>query len=359
MNRLIFAVLLLLVFNTSRTQAADSCAEFFESLEVQSAVAEYQKIVGLEPIWADYQPDKQTVSIYTPGRYGNCIVEVTGKIVREIVLNTPLENPTFVYYQSRRSGGPMVSSLPEEYIKMLEHRDVDFLFGIPLTHFREIADLRKKQPSYNTALQNWIGLIVHEGFHLFVQDGSKSGYGSKLAPWPQWDRQPKRSEVFQQCYLKPSVKELAALELKKVQGAVRALLIDNDEEAAKQLAREYNSVRIQRQKILSDVLVPGYGADSSISCAQAEGIMEHEEGIALFVEWMTALSSGTTSVEDIVDALGAWQPDDEELFYPIGAAKMLMLKYMKLASFRDVTFRIARSGSWEEGLQLEFEKLLH
>ena len=105
-------------------------------------------------------------------------------------------------------------------------------------------------------------------------------------------------------------------------------------------------VEQRRKRWLSGVRVPSGSPGEAISCAQAESIMELEEGVPDFVAWMTAHQLGIVSTDRVRQRFDATMTQP---FYVLGAMQLVVLRHLLGAQFPAATAQIASSSTWESG----------
>lgn len=342
-------------------QVATSCPEFFESEELKGAISEYNSLSKVGAVWADYKPYAQTIAIYEPGSLSHCVAEVTGDNVNLVALTQPLSaeasrQPFIMYQSSRSGGGTYYPQLPEEYVRSLSDRNIDYLFVLNINVRRAAGQ--------SAQLWRWISHVVHEGVHLFLQHSSTPPTIfpiSTKGSWPSWVIQPDRSEVAARCYRGNEISEMINRELRLLRSATSALLLRDDRKASIEFARAYIQARGARLKKLEHVQVPkgGHPKSTPMGCHEAEVTFEHDEGIADFIGYVAVLESGLTTREELVNHLMAEVSEEDVIFYRIGSMKALLLRYLAPSEFAAVSRRISNSTSWRTGLDFEFAQAVH
>jgi hypothetical protein len=198
----------------------------------------------------------------------------------------------------------------------------------------------------------WLGsveefdLSVHEAFHVHVQLPAWFGFDSPHR-WPAWDRQPDRQSVGPLCYGSADPEKLnTALERAPLIDAAMTVLTTGEMDAVCVNARAFVQARRNRWAALSEVRVPSGTSNESMLCAQAEAIMEMEEGVPDFVAWMTAHALGIVSNDRVRQRFSATM---SQPFYVLGAMQLVVLRHLLGAQFPAATAQMASSTSWESG----------
>jgi hypothetical protein len=111
-------------------------------------------------------------------------------------------------------------------------------------------------------------------------------------------------------------------------------------------ARAFVQERRKRWETLSGVEVHTGTAFQALSCAQAEAIMELEEGVPDFVAWMSAHSLGIVSDDRVRARFGATM---SQPFYILGAIQLVVLHSLMGPQFLPTTAQMASSSTWEAG----------
>lgn len=358
-----FLTLLLSLSTVAQAENLKPCDVYFDWPDVREAILDYQQISSVKSVWSTYDPYNQTLVIFNRTSYSHCVVEITGSTVNKFALKTTFRDPKnnfpYILYQSIRSHGPVNPEMPAEYIELLSSRGIDFAEGIDLNVFREMKMARERQLlgiETGDASYNWIGMIVHEGFHLFVQQASQSSLASAVGLWPTWVLQPVTSEIPDKCYFNTAKKSLIEDEVALLKQALWEAIVTHDQLISKQYIRQYIDARKTRIEALDGVLVSK--GRTAIGCAEAEAIMEHEEGLPDFVAKFTALSTGQVSAENYAKLAFAGPSKFQQYYYRFGSVKALLLRFLLPLEFAAISARVANSKTWEYGLQYEIEKMV-
>lgn len=124
-----------------------------------------------------------------------------------------------------------------------------------------------------------------------------------------------------------------------------AALIDQNMARACVVGPSFLERREARYAALADVEVPLHdGANGS--CAEAEAIMELEEGVADYASWVPLFERGIASREQLFQRYRAQQ---SEWFYVTGAMQLHSVRLMQPDEILDITARVADSESWVIG----------
>jgi len=302
-----------------------------------------QATSGDRVIWTDYDIGDGAYALYTPApdSSGVCIglwkdgqaVSFT-RLDEQPKLLTPLYG---YYFRSDWYGGPDADMLrhseqPAAVRTWLESTGVPTAIVMPVT----VPEFPFKLPALKKAQ-----LAIHEAFHVNVQ--APRWYAS-TGNWPAWDQQPDRAGV-QTCYAANDA-VAAALEAEREQlVALIESLMDGDSTRACEACRAFLAKRMERYAMLSDVRV--MRADSTPgTCAEAEAIMELEEGMADYGSWTVLYDVGVASRKDLIDRYRAMQSD---MYYLTGNMEMHAVQLIQPDSMADIMREIAQSTGPDDG----------
>jgi hypothetical protein len=294
-------------------------------------------------IWTDYDTGDAAYVIYTvaPDSAGVCLgLWREGRAVGFAhtddfpVLLTPLYG---YYFASDWHGGPDVPMLehamqPASIRAWLESEGVESAVVLPVT----APDFPMQLPPLVK-----VQLGMHEAFHVNVQ--APRWYAS-TGNWPSWDRQPDRPGV-QACYTANDEAIAASAAEREQLATLIENLLDGDTAAACEKCRAFLAQRMARYALLEDIHVMRSDSTQG-SCAEAEAIMELEEGTADYASWTLLHDLGLASRESLLRRYRAIQND---AFYLTGAMQLHAVALMQPDSMPDVMRRIAASSGWEEG----------
>lgn len=192
-------------------------------------------------------------------------------------------------------------------------------------------------------------IAIHESFHVEVM--IRHWYTGKGA-WPAWDEQPDR-QGLQNCYsASEEVKQALQDERTKLVGLIDALL-DDDKPAACLAGNEFLSLRARRYDLLKDVKINRQD-ETQCDCAEAENIMELEEGLADYASWTMLYDIGISSREQLLRRYNAIQ---NEPFYLTGAMLMHAVSLMNDGKVNSIISEIVNSSDHSTGAPFPvFEK---
>lgn len=225
-----------------------------------------------------------------------------------------------------------ISQQPEEISNWINQYElaVAVLMPVDFPQFPfEISALQKTQ------------IALHEAFHMEVMlPYWYTGEGQ----WPVWDEQPARGATSQ-CY---SLNEEVVARFKDEKAAlvelIEALLNDQKQEA-KAAGDKFLSLRQSRYDLLGDFTVPRQD-NSQCNCAEAENIMELEEGLADYGSWTMLYETGVSSREKLIQRYKARQ---QQPFYLTGAMLMHAIALMAPNDKEAIMAEIIASKTHEEG----------
>lgn len=299
--------------------------------------------VPTSPVWIDYD-GAETPFVLIAGETESgetCVGAWRGgealafaAVTESPKLLTPLYGYHFPY---PGNGGPFdglvaVSTQPDGVRAWLQEVGVETAIVMPV----EIEGL----PFEVSALQK-VQIALHEGFHVDVQ---ARRWLDSSSDWPAWDLQPDRASL-ERCYVgDPEVEATLVAERQALDLLIGALL-DGDSAAACQAGEAFLERRSTRYRNLSDVGVSRH--DGTITdCAEAEAIMELEEGTADYVSWPRLYDLGLASRDQLMGRYGANQND---VFYLTGAMQLHAVSLMQDGEMSETARRIADSESFEVG----------
>ncbi len=225
----------------------------------------------------------------------------------------------------------MMLDVPPELDRSLRRHNIDrallFNFTIP-----ENALARMRSPEYFDQLNVFrLHMVVHEGFHLNVEF-PKWFYLKTTHLWPSWDRQPERTEVVKRCY-RANEMVLAAFQTERalLAEAFEKIYLQSDTGRGRAAAVEFIKERDQRRELLKEIRIPSAAEPTvSLSCQDAESIMELEEGLLDYVAFSANRSikglSRTQIHSWLSKPLGDHPDKDPEPYYRFGTMQMLILE---------------------------------
>jgi len=195
-----------------------------------------------------------------------------------------------------------------------------------------------KMPERLTGIQAY--LAVHESFHLHSQTPMWLDLPHSYA-WPSWDRQPNRAALVKQCYQDSSVAADFTTEHATLYAAWAEMWLTRDpsRDSVRARTQRYLTLRDSRHQKLAAVRIPL--GDSTVSCADAEELMELEEGAPQWIAHTMVVRAGVSSISDFS---GSYQNIQPEAFYQTGPMALWIIEGLKgRDGVRDVTRRLSRS----------------
>lgn len=326
-------------------QSEGACEAVRGNDKLVAILTHLDKLPKLEPsFWSGYRPDTSTFIFLVPGpSRQNCgVLWRDGKATTtiEFAVEPRMSTPLYGYLTPAPVPGSAQISA-DSYRQPDPVRDQLHALGIQRAVFIPIEGLPLELGSAEE-----FDLSVHEAFHLYVQLPTWSGLDSPHR-WPAWDRQPDRQKVGPLCYGSGDPQKLNITpERGHLINAAMTALTTGELDKVCVNARSFVEERRKRWMALSTVRVPSATAEETISCAQAEAIMEMEEGVPDFVAWMSAHTLGIVSNERVRQRFGATM---SQPFYVLGAMQLVVLRHLLGAQFLPATSQIASSASWESG----------
>ena len=184
-------------------------------------------------------------------------------------------------------------------------------------------------------------IAIHESFHVEVMIRH---WFTEAGNWPNWDEQPDRS-TLRKCYGENEEEKAAfrdeQLELAKM---IEALLDEKLEEALT-IGQSYLNMRDERYKRISHIEILRQDSTTCL-CAEAESIMELEEGLADYASWTMLYELGTADRAALIRRYQAIQNDP---FYLTGAMLMHSISLMNKGEVTPIMEKIINSQDPSSG----------
>lgn len=320
------------------------CATVWNGADASDLIEQLLQATGADRnVWTDYDVGDGAYVLFAsvPDSSGTCVgIWQDGRALSfALTAEQPgLLTPLYGYYfRSDWYGGsddPMVeeSAQPLSVRTWLESTGVQSAIILPVT----VRDF----PIELSALVK-VQLAMHEAFHVDVQ-GPR--WWASTGNWPTWDEQPDRSGL-QACYA-ANDEVAAAFEAERQQlVSLIESLLDSDTATACESCRAFLAQRMARYEMLADVHVLRQDSTEA-SCAEAEAILEIEEGTADFASWTVLYDLGLASRELLIRRYSAIQND---AFYMTGNMQLHAVQLMQPDSMMDVMRRIAESTGPDDG----------
>lgn len=210
---------------------------------------------------------------------------------------------------------------------------------------------------YNVPENFILGMMVHEGFHMFVQRT-----GNPI--WPRWPTVQgqftfsyTRNDISTKCYnLNSVVKTNAEYELNILIEAVQKLEL-NDMHGAQLAVNDFIRARDNRYSLLKgiEVRLPN---NKTMGCSEAEASFELNEGAAEYAGVSGILKSNVYEAPEIIDYVRKIYSVsiDHESFYAYGALQLLIISKLS-KNFDAVVTRLVSSKDPTAGIYSEFIKM--
>jgi hypothetical protein len=193
-------------------------------------------------------------------------------------------------------------------------------------------------------------LAVHETFHLHAQFPTWLDQTRDYA-WPAWDVQPDRVALRERCYAgSPQLVDAVSAERDALVAAFDAVVVPDsarrDTRTGLQHARRFLELRASRRE-LQDTMTVAQGS-RTISCGDAEDLMELEEGVSQWIGHATTARAGVTTIAALRASYAGSQP---ERFYQLGPLQLWVLDGLVGSdTLRQITADIARSSTSRGGV---------
>jgi hypothetical protein len=343
-----FALWICLTLPACATESAPTppaeCVAAWSQAETAALVGELVQATGADrTVWTDYDVGDGSYVLYTSSPDSSAVCLGLWQDGHAVSFTRTDEEPRLLtplygyYFRSDWLGGaeaPMIerAAQPAAVRTWLESTGVQSAIIQPVT----VRNFPVPLPPLVK-----VQLGMHEAFHVDVQ--APRWYAS-TGNWPAWDRQPDRPGL-QACYTaNDDVVAALAAEREHLAHLIEQLL-DGDTTGACETCRRFLAQRMARYAMLADVRVAR--ADSTPgTCAEAEAIMELEEGTADYASWTVLYDLGLASRESLIRRYRAIQSD---MFYLTGAMQFHAVQLMHPDSMPAVMRRIAQSSGPDEG----------
>lgn len=346
MKRTLLAALAAMSWTISGTAGAVAppaeCRAAADDPRLRDVIGALDKVRAADPqVWNDYRPAEASYVLLQRGSDQRwCAAIWQAGNVRMVALAGDPKFSTPMYgFHSVGGSGQWVQ--PAAIAQQLEGLGVRRAVVVPLTPEIKLPFELKPLSIFD--------LAVHEAVHVNVQSPSWIGQRGDH-DWPAWSNvTPARPSLASTCYT-PSA---AALEHERgllVEAAMTALA-SGDRAQVCASTRAFAEARQKRWTALGEtgVSAPGENASAAqtMTCRQAEAVMELNEGVPDFIAWISAYEAGVVDAARVKSRFLAQQRD---VFYLTGAMQLVVLRHLLGdEEFRRLTHGIATSASWRDG----------
>jgi len=353
----------------SSAGAQSTCADAFRDSLSANALRAFERVASVAPVWDDYTFSRHPLLLLADSTYhGRAETPVCAAVWRAGRPLEPIELPARPIFATPIYGminsdpiGPnaiegasdisvTTRRSPETVTAPLRMRGVAraVVLNVPMNlrslgRLGEMLAAAKADPARIQA-----DLAVHESFHLHSQFPTWLDQTRTYA-WPAWDLQPDRAELRQRCYAgSPELSAALRSEIQTLVTAYDAVTGDaskRDVVTGLEHAQRFIELRASRRK-MQDTMTVAQGR-RRISCAQAEDLMELEEGATQWIGHATSLSAGLT---DAATLRGPYAGTQAESFYQTGPLQLWVLDgLLGRDALRRITTAIAHSTTPESG----------
>jgi hypothetical protein len=358
-------------------EAQSACGAAFRDSLSENAIRAFERVAAVPPVWDDYAFARHPLLLLADSAYrGQPPTPVCAAIWRSGVPLEVIELPARPPFSTRLYGmidsdsiGPGASEdasglavvrrpAPPAVAAALRARGIArvVVLNVPmrfagLGRLGEMLTAAKADPARMQA-----ELAVHESFHLHSQFPTWLDQ-ARTYSWPAWDHQPDRAAVRERCYAgSPQLAAALRAEIQALVAAYEAVSLDStrrDVELGLRHARRFIELRASR-RTLQDTMTVAQGR-RRISCAEAEDLMELEEGATQWIGHATSLGAGLTTAAALRDNYAGIQ---DEPFYQTGPLQLWVLDgLLGRDALRRITTEIARStGPGRGGVYAQFER---
>lgn len=337
-------LVLILFVSTAPRAFAGTCDFLLSSSKVTAVLTSLQNEMQVAPTWQNYRLSQEPVVLAELGTNSNCaVLLLNGKIVSafESSEKIKLANNAYAFMSEGRSNssdelGHIPLALADVNIKEALVWNLDFAWPVHPT------------------LQ--VGIMAHEGFHLFVQR-------DKLQTWPKWPTAQGqfsgssiRKELVRKCYNGSSqIVSLANQEFAFLLDAYRNVVAGNLNQVRHNVS-DFVKARILRYDLLKNEKVVLNG-NSSMSCPEIESSFEFNEGIPDYVFYATSLNSKAVDFGSLESFLKEnYLPSKgSESYYAFGGLQLLLLAVLN-PNFHELQQTLLDSKNAAEGLFTQFQQ---
>lgn len=188
-------------------------------------------------------------------------------------------------------------------------------------------------------------LLLHEGFHVNMQ--APSWFNSPRYDFPSWVIATSPNEANQVCY-SGNYSESRWEEQNALVNLTELYFTASDSSpvAFCELANDFLAAKNSRREEIGESLEIPLISDSMVTCAEAENMMELNEGAADYVSWFYLYELGIADSTDILDILGASTATPN---YQVGSMQLYLLQKITGDDFPAILTEIGTSTSMEEG----------
>ena len=312
----------------------EGCGDLLQGARATELVAGLDAAAAVpDAVWPDHSAAEASVVLFGAGESGTCALLHRGGVVAWGLFDEDptLLTPLFGYHLPWGDGPAWVQPLadaaeqPAAWADWLDAEGATAAALLPID-----------APSISPL--SHLQLAVHEAFHVQVQ--APAWFGQPTHPWPVWDQQPARAQLAA-CYADPSLAD----ERSALNDAVDAAWRGAEGEVCSAW-QGFVAARSMRRAAASGVAIDAADGVSTIGCAEAEAILEAEEGTAEYAAWALLRESGEATDAAVIDSLAAAVT---EPFYKLGAGQFLLLRALEGDALDGRLRAIAGSTSAAEG----------
>lgn len=345
--------------------AQTPCTRAFTDSLAQRDLTALARVAAIAPVWDTYSLANHALLLVADSAHrGSNDTPVCAAIWRfnreldvvELARRPQLSTPLYGMVSLEPVGvavnewaAPLAARLaPDSVLRhRLASRQIDRAVVLPFPmDFTRLGAMgaAMRQAGINPALLQ-ADFAVHEGYHLHVQFPAWLGQGGIYA-WPSWDRQPDRQQLRERCYagseaITDAVRREHAALLLAFDGldSLEAGLLPRS--AIAERAARFVTLRGERYALLDSVRVDIEGR--AVTCAEAEDVMELQEGTSQWVGHATTVRAGLVTR---TGKRGSYARPQPEAFYQLGPLQLwIMDALLTDDAMRSVTARMARSTS--------------
>jgi hypothetical protein len=272
----------------------------------------------IEPSWGSYRIADHPVLFILGDATKGIFRDARGRAV-EITFSEPVfvENGVFEFC------GPGLSYECPRSSEFDRHEFI-LIYKFP----NPLEDFSKPPYSLDLDILNF-DTIVHEGFHLFMQKADAVAKGL-------WSAKIEGlsigvvDELETECYANSRVSSLRRKELGHLKETVVHLLQGRkDSNFVRDHLKKFVELREKRYRVLSDVEL--VSLNGSLSCLQAENVMEMNEGVPDFVSMdlgLRMVPGSSLHYLRVVEWTEKTATDKGSHFYQFGAYQLFIMKWL-------------------------------
>lgn len=330
-----------------------TCADRLAEPETLALLEDLRSAADAPEVWPDYHLARGDLLLEWLGDGHHCIAHWSrGEIVEVARAETPIQTPLGIYgilltdlaqASEAERFGFLAGNVPDAIVRSLRERDAYGALVWVVNTEKVAADFAPDEATKRILTEYF---LHHESAHVHLLFAPLFGKGNH--PRPTWAVQAKESEILARCYEAEGVKDTFARERAALADAVAAIEAD-DTAAVRRHSLEFIAYREQRYEALKSVRVPTQ-KQGEVSCAEAEGVWEIDEGGADYIAIATLQAAGIPLPGDQSAAERIRTDKSNEPYYSTGAGQLLVLRHLFPEDFLGIIRTTLNSTSFAGGI---------